>query len=90
MIKDKQLILNYFEKILTDSGIDKETKNLFVFKKIIYLGDEISENDLLNALNPIIQSDSLYKNTVSDYVKKYYLSKGEFNKAKEFEISKNN
>lgn len=89
MIKDKQLILNYFEKILTDSGIDKETKNLFVFKKIIYLGDEISENDLLNALNPIIQSDSLYKNTVSDYVKKYYLSKGEFNKAKEFEISKN-
>ena len=34
MIKDKQLILNYFEKILTDSGIDKETKNLFVFKKL--------------------------------------------------------
>ena len=89
MIKDKKLVIDYFEKIITDSGIDKDTKNLFIFKKIMYIGDEISENELLNALNPIIQSDSLYKNTVSDYVKKYYLSKGEFNKAKEFEISKN-
>ena len=89
MIKDKKLVIDYFEKIITDSGIDKDTKNLFIFKKIMYIGDEISENELLNALNPIIQSDSLYKNTVTDYVKKYYLSKGEFNKAKEFEISKN-
>ena len=89
MIKDKKLVIDYFEKIITDSGIDKDTKNLFIFKKIMYIGDEISEIELLNALNPIIQSDSLYKNTVTDYVKKYYLSKGEFNKAKEFEISKN-
>ena len=28
----------------------------------------------------------IWKNTASDYIKKYYLSKGEFNKAKEFEI----
>ena len=62
---------------------------MFIFKKIIYLGDNISENELLKSLKPIIQSNSLWKDTVSDYIKKYYLSKGEFNKAKEFEKSKN-
>ena len=88
MIKDKNKVLSYFDKIISDSGLDLETKNLFIFKKIIYLGDEISENDLLQSLKPIIKSNSLYKNTMIDYIKKYYLSKGEFNKAKEFEVSK--
>ena len=27
MIKDKKLVIDYFEKIITDSGIDKDTKN---------------------------------------------------------------
>ena len=46
------------------------------------MGDDIKESELLNSLKPILQSDSLWKNTVSDYIKKYFLSKGEFNKAK--------
>ena len=49
----------------------------------------IKENELLNSLNPIIQSNSLWKDTVSDYIKKYYLARGEFNKAKDFEASSN-
>ena len=40
-------------------------------------------------LKPILRSNSLLKNQVSDYIKKYYLSKGEFKKAKEFEIPQN-
>ena len=89
LIKDKTKVLSYFDQVITKSNLDQETKNLFIFKKIIYIGDDIKENDLLNNLNPIIQSDSLWKNTIFDYIKKYYLSKGEFNKAKEFEISIN-
>ena len=45
--------------------------------------------NLLNNFKTYYKSDSLWKNTVSDYIKKYYLSKGEFNKAKEFENQKN-
>ena len=89
LIKNRNKIIEYFDKVISDSGLDSETKNLFIFKKIIYLGDNISENELLKSLKPIIQSNSLWKDTVSDYIKKYYLSKGEFNKAKEFEKSKN-
>ena len=80
--------MSYYDQIITNSKLDSETKNLFIFKKVIYIGDDIEENDLLNNLNPIIKTNSFWKNTVLDYIKKFYLSRGEFNKAKEFEISK--
>jgi len=89
LIKDKKKILSYYDQIISNSKLDLETKNLFIFKKIMFIGDDIKENELLSNLKPIIQSDSLWKNNISDYIKKYYFSKGEFNKAKEFEISSN-
>lgn len=89
LIKDKTKVLSYYDQIISNSKLDFETKNLFIFKKIIYIGDDIKENDLISNLKPILQSNSVWRNTVSDYIKKYYFSKGEFNKAKEFEISKN-
>ena len=88
LVKNKKEILGYFDKILSISSLDPETKNLFIFKKVIFIGDEITENELLNNLKPLIRSNSLWKSTVSDYIKKYYLSKGEFLKAKEFTNSK--
>ena len=86
LIKDKKKILSHFNEIISNNKLDNETKNLFIFKKVVFIGDDINENELLNNLKPILKSDSLWKGTVSDYIKKYYLSKGEFIKAKEFEI----
>lgn len=85
LVKDKDKILSYFDQIISKSKLDLETKNLFIFKKVMFIGDDINENELISALKPIIQSDSLWADTSSNYIKKYYLSKGEFNKAKEFE-----
>ena len=85
LIKDKTKILSYYDQVISDSKLDQEIKNLFIFKKIIFIGDEIEENELISSLNPILKSDSLWKNTILDYIKKYYRSRGEFNKAKEFE-----
>ncbi len=89
LIKDKEKILSYFDEVILNSKLDLEMKNLFIFKKVVFIGEEINENELISNLKPIIKSNSLWKNTVLDYIKKYYLSKGEFNKAKEFEISIN-
>ena len=77
------------DQIISKTKLDLETKNLFIFKKIIYIGDDIEENELLTNLNPIIRSNSLWKDTVSDYIQKYYLSSGQSKKAKEFENSIN-
>ena len=84
LIQDKKKILSYFDEIISNSKLDIETKNLFIFKKTVFIGDEIKENELLSNLKPILKSDSLWKDTILDYIKKYYLSKGEFIKAKEF------
>ena len=43
----KNKIISFYDEILSISGLDKETKNLFTLKKVIFLGDQISENDLL-------------------------------------------
>tara|TARA_B100000963_G_scaffold354013_1_gene369748 strand:+ start:555 stop:1118 length:564 start_codon:yes stop_codon:yes gene_type:complete len=85
LIQDKKKILSYFDEIISNSKLDTETKNLFIFKKIVFIGDDIKENELLINLKPILKSDSLWKDTILDYIKKYYLSKGEFIKAKEFD-----
>ncbi len=85
LIKDKKKIVSYYDEIISNGGLDTEIRNLFIFKKMTYLGDDVEENELLKNLNPLIKSNSVWKNTVSDYIKKYYHSKGEFNKAKEFE-----
>ncbi len=84
LIKDKNKVLKNFDFVILKSNIDKETKNLVIFKKILYLGDNIDEKILLENLNPIIKSNSVWKNTVSNYIQSYYLSKKEFIKAKEF------
>ncbi len=85
LVKDKNKILSYFDQIISSSKLDSETKNLFIVKKVMFIGDDINENELISTLKPIIQSDSLWRDTSSNYIKKYYLSKGEFNKAQEFE-----
>lgn len=85
LIKDKKKVLSFYDEIILNNKLDFETKNLFIFKKVVFIGDNIEENELLSNLKPILKSNSLWKGTVSDYIKKYYLSKGEFKKATEFE-----
>ena len=87
LIKEKTKVLSYFDQIIFKVKLDQETKNLFIFKRILFIGDEIEENELISGLKPILNSDSLWKKTVIDYIKKYYLSRGELNKAKEFETT---
>tara|TARA_Y100000816_G_C25989311_1_gene516708 strand:- start:149 stop:712 length:564 start_codon:yes stop_codon:yes gene_type:complete len=84
LVKDKGKILEYYDEIIKNTKLDKDTKDLLIFKKIIFIGDDIKENELLSNLRPLMQSNSVWKGTVSDYIKQYYLSKNEFKKATEF------
>ena len=34
-------ILSYYDEIISNNNLDKETKNLFIFKKVIFIGDDI-------------------------------------------------
>ncbi len=89
LIDDEKKIINFFDIIINEVNLDKEMKNLFIIKKTFFIGDSIKENILLNNLKPIIESNSIWKNTALDYIQKYYISQNQFEKAKQFDKSQN-
>ena len=36
LIDDKKLILSYYDEIISNNNLDKEIKNLFIFKKVTF------------------------------------------------------
>ena len=84
LITSKVEINNYFDLIINDIKLEKEIKNLIIYKKALYNSDSISEDQLILILNPIINSNSIWKSHSLYLLGEYFFSKGENQKAKEF------
>ena len=84
LITSKVQINNYFDLIINDIKLEKEIKNLIIYKKALYNSDSISEDQLILILNPIINSNSIWKSHSLYLLGEYFFSKGENQKAKEF------
>tara|TARA_Y100000741_G_C18065991_1_gene482535 strand:- start:3 stop:647 length:645 start_codon:yes stop_codon:yes gene_type:complete len=89
-IIDNKLISNFekvnslFDILIGETSLDKEIKNLIIYKKALYNADIIGENDLLNILNPIINSKSVWKSHSLYLIAEYFYSKDQKQKSKEF------
>ena len=81
---DPSKIINFFDKILSIGSIDRENLNLIRIKKGIFLFSKGDEELVIKTLNPIINSDSVWRNMAIKLLSDYFLSKGEKNKASEF------
>jgi predicted negative regulator of RcsB-dependent stress response len=81
---DNLKIINFFNKILSISSIDDENLNLIKIKKAIFLFNLKDEEQILKTLNPIINSDSVWKNTAIQLISDYYLSTEQKIKANEY------
>ena len=86
LVSDKKVVFNLFKIIINDTSLDKEIKNLVIYKKALFYAAEIddNENDLLNILNPLINSESVWKSHALYLMGEYYFSKNQKQKAKEF------
>ena len=84
LITSKVEINNYFNLIIDNIKLEKEIKNLIIYKKALYNSDSISEDQLILILNPIINSNSIWKSHSLYLLGEYFFSKGENQKAKEF------
>ena len=60
LVNEQKKINNFFDLVIKSQD-DKEIKNLIIYKKAMYNADTVSENELLDILNPIIKSESLWK-----------------------------
>tara|TARA_B100000963_G_C22263844_1_gene509707 strand:+ start:60 stop:461 length:402 start_codon:yes stop_codon:yes gene_type:complete len=83
LIEDHNEMKNLFNVIIPINK-DPETRNLVIFKKALYFSDKLPENELLEILNPIINSESIWKQHGLLLMGNFYYSKKQFNKSKEF------
>ena len=84
LITERSKINNLFDSIIQDTTLDNEIKNLIIYKKALYNADKSKENELLDILNPIINSNSIWKSQALYLMAEYFYSKDEKEKSKEF------
>ena len=73
-----------FDELIDNTKLDDEIKNLIIYKKALFNSNFVSENDLLQILNPIINSESIWKSHSLYLIAEYFYSKNQKQKAKEF------
>ena len=73
-----------FNELIENTNLENEIKNLIIYKKALFNSDFVSENELLEILNPVINSDSIWKSHALYLLAEYFYSKKEMQKAKEF------
>ena len=84
LVDNRNLINELFDQLINQTSLDKEIKNLIIYKKALFNSDHSSENDLLQILNPIINSKSVWKSHSLYLIAEYFYSKNQKQKAKEF------
>jgi|TARA_B110000037_G_scaffold188710_1_gene220364 predicted negative regulator of RcsB-dependent stress response len=84
LIDNKKTINSLFDELIKETSLDEEIKNLIIYKKALFNSDFSSENELLQMLNPIINSESIWKSHSLYLIAEYFYSKNQREKAKEF------
>ena len=86
LVSDETVVYDLFQIIIDDTSLDREIKNLVIYKKALFYAEEIddNENTLLEILNPLINSESVWKSQALYLMAEYFYSKNQKQKSKEF------
>ena len=84
LVSDQSRINSLFDILINDTSLDSEINNLIIYKKALYNADNVQESDLLNMLNPLINSKSVWKSHSLYLMAEYFYANNQKQKAKEF------
>ena len=84
LVSNQNEINGYFDILIKKTSLDKEMKNLVIYKKALFNADQSQESDLLNILNPLINSESVWKSHALYLMGEYFFAKDQKQKSKEF------
>ena len=84
LITEQSKVNELFDIVIEETSLDKEIKNLIIYKKALFNADNSSENQLMEILNPVINSESIWKSHALYLMAEYFYSKDENQKSKEF------
>ena len=86
ILKSNEKINDLFDIVINKVDLEKEMKNLVIYKKALINADFISENEIIKILKPLVNSESFWKPHALLLLGDYFLFKGEKQKAKDFYI----
>ena len=84
LVSDQSKINSLFDILIKDTSLDSEINSLIIYKKALYNADNAQESDLLNILNPLINSKSVWKSHSLYLMAEYFYANNQKQKAKEF------
>ena len=84
LVSDQSRINSLFDILINDTSLDSEINNLIIYKKALYNADNAKESDLLNMLNPLFNSKSVWKSHSLYLMAEYFYANNQKQKAKEF------
>tara|TARA_B100001057_G_scaffold487510_1_gene570345 strand:+ start:840 stop:1484 length:645 start_codon:yes stop_codon:yes gene_type:complete len=84
LITDNEEINNLFNVLIEETSLEREIKNLIIYKKALFNADQFDEGRMLKIINPILNSDSVWKSHALHLMAEFFYFKGEKQKAKEF------
>ena len=77
-------INDYFDILINDTSLEKEIKNLIIYKKALFNADQADEIQLLEILKPILNSESVWKSHSLYLIAEFFFAKNQKIKSKEF------
>ena len=84
VLHSNEEINDFFDQILNNANLEKEIRNLLIYKKALFNAEFNSEHEMIKILNPIMNSESFWKPHALLLLGDYFLFKGEKQKAKVF------
>ena len=73
-----------FDVLIDKTSLEKEIKNLIIYKKALFNANFSNEKQLLDILKPLLNSKSVWKSHALYLMAEYFYSKNEKQKSKEF------
>ena len=84
LIENKEEVNNLFDVLIKKTSLENEIKNLIIYKKGLYNADTGSETELFEILNPLINSESIWRSHALYLIAEYFYANNEKQKAKQF------
>ena len=83
LVNDNKKINSFFDLVIK-SQKEKGIKNLIIYKKALYNAEIATENELLEILNPVLKSESVWKSHALLLMSDYFANKNNLIKSKDF------
>ena len=84
LISDKQKVISYFDLVFENNKFKKEDLNLLKLKKALFISDIKKEQEIIELLNPLINSDSVWRIHALKFLGDFYESSNQQMKAQQY------